>query len=361
MTDADTPEPNRVRDFVASYQEREYRRLAGEMGLGNDPRAAFEKLTGAIDAPPGDFEHPSLHRAMLVTFDLMQRELDSLGMARLPSPWLATLASGDVNARIVEEARTRSKVMFFEHGLFLYFRDIAKLAAWAAPPLSDAQLFDDETLARLEPRYMRPFQSTGYFAGTLLAYAASGTPLASGAPIPEPTHNLNLAIVLLNHMERFVMAHEIAHLVRGHLDEAPSPQQEFEADASSLMLITLLSERRHGSWAMGYWAAELALVAMNFLYRAVGLMEFGPVPLSWISKTHPDPMARREAMRGIWLEPRMPPAGVLAARGVCAMTEALFESLWEFASAAMTLEHQRGARAAASWKNIATYIHPTEA
>ena len=361
MTDATTPEADRVRDFVASYQEREYRRLAGEMGLGNDPRAAFEKLTGARDASPGDFEHPALRRAMLVTFDLMQRELDALDMQRLPSPWLATLASGDVNARIIEEARTRTKVMFFEHGLFRYFFDIAKLTAWVAPPLSVAQLGDDEALARLRPSHMMPPQATAYFAGTLFAYAASGTPMATASPIPEPAHNQKLAIVLLNHMERFVMAHEIAHLVRGHLDEEPAPRQEFEADASSLMLVTLLSEQRHGSWAIGYWASELALVAMNFLYRAVGLVEFGAVRLAWASKTHPDPLARREALRGIWLEPRMPPAGVLAARGVCGMTEALFQRLWEFAAAALVLEHQRGTRAAASWKNIASYIQPSEA
>ena len=360
MWDASTPEADRVRDFVASYQEREYRRLAGAMGLGNDPRAAFEKLTGTRDAGSGGFEHPALHRAMLVTFDLMQREMEALDMERLPSPWLATLATGDVNARIVAEARTRAKVMFFEHGLFRYFFDIAKLAAWAAPPLSDAQLSDDAALARLQPRHTMPPQASSYFVATLFAYAASGTPMASASPIPDPGHNQSLAIMLLNHMERFVMAHEIAHLVRGHLDEAPAPRQEFEADASSLMLVTLLAERHHRSWALGYWASELALVAMNFLYRAVGVVEFGPVRLGWASKTHPDPLARREALRGIWLEPRMPPAGVLAARGVCGMTEALFQRLWEFAVGVLALEHQRGARAAASWKNIATYIRPLE-
>lgn len=298
---------------------------------------------------------------MLATFDLMQRELDALDMERLPSPWLATLATGDVNVRIIEEARTRTKVMLFEHGLFRYFFDIARLTAWAAPPLSDAQLRDDEALARLQPRYTMPPQASSYFAATLFAYAASGTPMASASPIPEPAHNQTLAIVRLNHMERFVMAHEIAHLVRGHLDEAPAPRQEFEADASSLMLVTRLSEQRHGSWAIGYWASELALVAMNFLYRAVGLVEFGPVRLAWVSKTHPDPLARRESLRGIWHEPRMPPAGVLAARGVCGMTDALLQRLWEFGTAALALEHQRGARAAASWKNIATYIQPAEA
>ena len=194
MTDATTPEADRVRDFVASYQEREYRRLAGEMGLGNDPRAAFEKLTGARDASPGDFEHPALRRAMLVTFDLMQRELDALDMQRLPSPWLATLATGDINARIIEEARSRTKVMFFEHGLFRYFFDIAKLTAWVAPPLSVAQLGDDEALARLRPSHMMPPQATAYFAGTLFAYAASGTPMATASPIPAPEHSEDLAI-----------------------------------------------------------------------------------------------------------------------------------------------------------------------
>lgn len=371
MMDAVTAWPRPVRDFVASYQEREYRRLAVEMGLGNDPRAAFEQLTTGrapfhfekghgMGEGPAPFEHPDLHRAMVTTFEVLQGELDALGFVKLPTPYLATLATGDVNARVIEEAKTRTKVMFFEHGIFRFLFDIAKLTAWAAPPLSETQLSDDEALARLHPKYTMPLQASQYFAATLFAYATSGSPMASATPIPEPQHNLNLSILLLNHMERFVMVHELAHLKRGHLEQAPTPAQEFEADANSLGVVTTLAQRYHGSWAIAYWASELVLVALNLLYRAVGLMAFGPCRLSWVSPTHPDPLARRDLLRGIWLEPHVPPAGVDAARGVCAMTEALFQSLWELSNWMLAIEYSKGARTAATWKNIVAYIKPTE-
>jgi hypothetical protein len=255
-----------------------------------------------------------------------------------------------VNARITEEPRTRAPIIFFEHGLFRFLYDFAKLTAWATLPLSPKQLSDDSALANLARRYTMPFQASEFFAASLYAYVVSGSPISTSSPIPEPTDNLPVSIVLLNHMERFVIAHELAHIHEHHLEEPFAWQQEYEADALSLGLVSTLAHDNYGSWAIGYWACELVLIAFNFLYRAIGLLAFGPEKkLQWISKTHPDPLSRREHLRGIWLEPNVPEIGIAAARELCGMTEALFQRLWEISFPLLAISYQQGARPSPMW------------
>ncbi len=171
------------------------------------------------------------------------------------------------------------------------------------------QLSSDAELGRIPRKYTMPFAASGAFGAALYSYVVDGTVLASRSAIPRPVRNEGGAISLLNHMERFAMAHELAHIKADHLSGAATLEQEYEADALSLGLITTLAREDHGSWAVGYWACELELVALNLLYRALGVMAFGPVKLRWISTTHPDPLSRRERIRQIWLSPRVPADG----------------------------------------------------
>ena len=228
--------------------------------------------------------------------------------------------------------------------------------AWAAPPLSLQQLSDDGALGRIPHSYTMPPQSSQYLAQALSSYAVNGTRPITVAPLPDPPHNTALAIVLLNHMERFVMAHELAHLDRNHLSKAQTPEMEYEADALAVVLVTSLARAHHGSWAIGFWASELALLALNFLYRAIGIFTFGPEKLAWTSSTHPDPLSRRQQIRQRWLDPRAPADGVAAARELSGMTESLLQRLWEICLPAWALEYQRGARASPRWRKVADHL-----
>jgi hypothetical protein len=154
-------------------------------------------------------------------------------------------------------------------------------------------------------------------------------------------------------MERFVMAHELAHIRQQHINKPQTPDLEYEADALGVSLVTTLADIHHGSWAIGYWGCELAIVALHFLYRAIGLFTFGDDRLKWISKTHPDPLSRRENLRGIWLNKRSPEEGVAAAREVSGMMEALFTRLWELGMFVFLTEYQHGKRASPRWRKTA--------
>src|SRR5262252_5250563 len=130
--------------YVQDYQEREYLRLADALGL-NSAKSAYERITrrpmpaGPEQAQgtatlPTPYEDPNRYAVMTKTYDLLSREVDALGAPALPRPFLATLASGNVEANITEEPKTKTPIMFFEQGLFSYFHEMAKLVAWATPP-----------------------------------------------------------------------------------------------------------------------------------------------------------------------------------------------------------------------------------
>lgn len=356
-----------VLKFIRDRQEREYVRLADALKL-DSAKSAYEKTVNRPVSKeveqqyrsqplPTPFEDPYMYAILKNGFSAMSREVDLLKAPPLPHPVLATLPSGDVEARITEEPTTGTQIVFFEQGLFLFFYDFAKLMAWASPPLRDDQLNDDAALGQVPRKYTMPTATSAFFAGCLNAYAMSGSPLGSNTPIPEPTHNLALAIRLAEYMSRFVLAHELVHILAGHGGKH-TPELEYEADANSVLLVTTLADKFHGSWALGYWGAELALIALNFLYRAIAILTYGNDSVTWINPTHPDPLARRQNLRSIWLNPRSPKDGVAAARDMCGMTEALLQRLWELGSAVLLLEYQDGKRASPRWGKTGQYWKP---
>jgi len=355
LTGAPAIAPDAV-SFIRSEQERGYRNLAIKLGLGADPREAYARLSGKPVPPDSSFpyEDPQRIEILKIIFGSVQRALTAAGEAPFdPAPQFASLPTGDVNARVMPEPKTGIPVIFFEQGLFQYFYDFGQLVGWAAPPIPEDLLGDDEALSTMAHRYTMPFEASDSFVQSLCSYAFEGSPLVKAPRIAPPVHNMPLCIVLLNLMERFVVIHELSHIKLGHVKEAaPEPGHEFEADASSFWWGSYMARQDRLAWAMSYWACELALVAFNILYRAIAVAEFGGQMPAWVDRSHPDPMARRERLRLIWLDPRVPAAGVSAARGLCAMTEALVQRLWEFAAAGLLLARERGAGPSPMWRTL---------
>jgi len=358
--------PPEVQHFIRSEQERGYRSLALKLGLGADPQKAYERLTG----PPGSteshspYEDPRRFQLMNMILGSVQRAILSSGEPPLdPEPVFASLPSGDVNARVSIEPKTGIPVMFVEQGLFQYFYDFCHLIGWMVPPLTPRHLADDQAIIGMERRYTMPMGASASFIGSMGSYTFEGTPLRAGAQrVSRPDHNLQLCMILLTLMERFVLAHEMAHIKLGHLKDSPDADQEYAADAASLGLVLYMVPGEGVSWGIGFWACELALVAMNLLYRSIGIGEFGGSKLRWIDLSHPDPLKRRERLRTIWLEDRLPQDGIEAARVLCGMSDALIQRLWEMASAGLVLAHEeQNVRPSPMWRDLidATYA-PTK-
>src|SRR5262249_47778220 len=157
--------------------------------------------------------------------------------------------------------------------------------------------FDDAALRSMPQRYTMPPQSSEYLASLLMDYVASGTPHAR-VTLPPPRHNQFLVMNLLNECERFIMAHELAHLILGHSDRAPQNSQEYrelehEADALATRVLGSVGYEQKGTWAFSFWACDVTLSLFNLLDLALGFLHFGTIALDWISPTHPNPITRR--------------------------------------------------------------------
>src|SRR3979411_2032664 len=150
-----------ARTFVQNKQEDAYRALAAALGLGLAPKKAYEKLSpspGPLgDGRPGDFieearragiplrekdvaaikagltgmyrhyfslEPPTLYElqdryaSMVLTFDGLNQTLVTQEHSLAPPPLLASLPSGDINARLLFAPGTRTPILFFEQALF---------------------------------------------------------------------------------------------------------------------------------------------------------------------------------------------------------------------------------------------------
>ncbi len=353
--------PAEVQQLIRSEQERGYRNLALKLGLGADPQKVYERLTGTPVSPQSHspYEDPRRYQIMDVILGSIQRAMVSSGEPPLdPAPVYASLPTGNVHAQVSVEPKTGVPVMFMEQGLFRYFYDFCHLIGWAVPPLTPEQLADNQAIIAMVRRAVMPQEASASFINAMGSYTFNGSPLGTaGHLVPRPEHNLPLCMVLLTLMERFVLAHEMAHIKLGHLaaEHGPGqePDQEYQADAASLGLVLYMVPGEGVSWAIGFWACELALVAMNLLYRSIGIGQFGSPKLTWIDNSHPDPLKRRERLRTIWLEDWLPQDGIEAARVLCGMSDAIIQSLWKMASMELWWAHDKNQlRPSPMWRDL---------
>ena len=226
---------------------------------------------------------------MSLTFGMLSKSLDKQGLSPNPTPLLATLPSGDVNAQIHIEPKTKVPIIFFEQGLFQFVYDFVMVVGWTMPTLSQQQLVDNSTLMRLSPNVHIPLQSAQFFYDLIFAYVANGNASTNTSYLSRPSHNLFITMLLLEDIELFFMAHEIAHLTRGHLSSDPSWRQEYEADEDALSLVSRRAFDSRGNWALAAWACDVVLHLLHLVGLAAATLEHGENALSWISKTHPSP------------------------------------------------------------------------
>jgi hypothetical protein len=343
--------PAPVSDVIRAQQKIAYTDLAMKLGYGPEPTAAFEAVN--LRKPDLEsvtpYENSQLIRLLTILYSIQNNHVEYRGGA----PAFASLPSGQPNAMVMIEPRTETPIIFFERGLFQYFYDFARVVAWGFPPLTNAHFQSTKSLASLPKRYTRPFESTGYFAALLHAYVVSGTPLMGQSPLPDPP-NEELAILLVNYLEQFVLAHEFAHVTerhamlqkKGHALES----LEFDADGIGLKTVSAVVRGEGHCWPLGPWAIDVALSALHLLDRAIIILTAGHTHVSWRGGTHPQPVVRREKLResAIDAAPRRLDARV--AKTLFSMTDAILGSLLEFSDAALMLSYHQGKRASPLWR-----------
>lgn len=380
----------KAREYVQDWQEKRWSRVGRRLGLGLDPRAAYDRLArrfvpvgnvsiAAMKAAgvgagltveewqyldkkiaethlrystlplPTSYEDPNRYATMAMAFDTVHDGVARSGRTLDANVLLATSPLGDLNAQLVVEPKTLVPIIFFNHGLFQFLFDFSLVTGWAIAPLSGADLRNDSTLLlRLQRLPSRPSDAPEYLYGLLSSYASEGSPRGRGSLIPHPADNLELVMRLISHMESFAIAHELAHV--NNMEKEPSPQDEFDADAYALDVVTTLAAGS-GSPALGYWACDLMLFAFDTFYRSLGLLAFPGRRLRWIRESHPDPFARRQNLRRIWLSRERGASG-RAGLQLAEMSDAVFQQLREVGELMWLAAQTQQLRPSPVWKEL---------
>lgn len=400
---------DKAREFVRNKQEDEYRSLAWALNLGDDPKKAYEKLSGPVmpgehassqrfiesmaaagifldeqgraDAhdvitdiyqrflslkAPTEYESQNWYSSMMLTFDSLEKALKTKGYRLDSVPLLASLPTGDVNARISAVPSTGDPVLFFEQGLFRFFGDFTKVVSWCFPPMSPLEVYGDKAIRRMDTHYTMPFKASEDFIMVLGSYVGSGSTTSISHLIHEAPYNRMLASSLLQAMEWFIMGHELGHLVLGHQDASnftddPNTlwEREYAADLFGVELVMEIAKNNGTHWTFNYWACDVALTLFMYLFQAIEFLEFGKRQ-GWVSRTHPDPESRRRRLRETvhyekfgwkdFLRSRLRLG--TAAGALCGMSSALLQRLFGMMMIELMVRHRQNVRPSPIWKNL---------
>jgi hypothetical protein len=149
---------------------------------------------------------------------------------------------------------------------------------------------------------------------------------------------------MLDSAELFVMGHEYAHVIQGHLSEEHVPHsglgddveilphqigQEFEADILGLKLSIESMVRKHGVDAsLAFFGVYLLFSAIELIDRAIDVLVPGLAPSSSEHETHPPPDMRREYLN-IYLTQGVGEQAGGAARRLGEQVHYALDALWE--------------------------------
>jgi hypothetical protein len=387
-----------ARAFIESTQERFYTRLAIARGWDPDPRQAHRRFT-ALGAPTNipteplkkalrhesipaadwaafdetvkrqfaqyqavisasPYEDPVFFPMISMIFERVYRALEDVGFGVAHQPLIATLPSGHVNALSWPVPDTPLRAIFFEQGLFRYMHHMSIAAGWALPRVPLAALTADAVLLQLPSRHEIPIEASEIFGGMLVSYTSNGAPPPGEGAVPMPQDNLAIVVSLLNFMEEFVLAHELAHVMNRDAERLESGavshwDAEYQADRLAAHVVTALACRAGHAFGVAFAGCDLALTVLHYLDVALATLQYGAKPFTWISSTHPDALSRRDALHSCLddMTPPDAPAAADAARMVCRLTDVILGRLWRLTAPGLILAFEGGTRPSSIWRD----------
>ena len=338
---------DRAISVVSEWQERAYGELAEDLGFGWDPLRAFQELSPP-QAPAGDYRlsvarlRDSFGRNYLPTFDWQQVEkywdeykrnyyyvnlptkyenpnIYSNALANLTAltsaikqampghldkvPIIASLPSGELNAKIRAIRGTNEVVILLQQGLASFLYHFSNIVACFIPSDLIKSRTPVPSMEHGNPGDVNHVTyATRYLVKLITAYVVEGNLyLLGGDPELRGRALYNQGIIGIS-MRQFPICHELMHLVNGHLSDKnlskdKAWEREFLADQEGSTFVAALSDGAdRGSPATSVWACSLALAGFQMLEEWVAYLNTG----SWVipeNATHPSHRQRRENLR----------------------------------------------------------------
>lgn len=350
--------------------------LATEFGRPAGPEELDEYrslLTAETSERPTRYENPLTFSTMKDLTGKIEGVIADNAIDMPVRPRFGTLASGQVNAMTIA-VPGGGHLVVLERQLLTFANLISKAIALALPVTSRAPdgtvgfgLSPDQVIAHLDADPTAVLR----FAETVVAYVMYGRPTAAPSYILDRVEYQRLASTFRDSLELFVVGHEYAHVLAGHVGAGGRPArglsagslavtevdygwlQEFEADITGARLGAAAMQRSDQVGpGFAFSGSEIYFCAMDVMDRAVSLLQFGDESARRLG-THPPSDLRREMLRFsvTKLGPEELATEVL---DMGRTIQAIIDVLWDRTRVAMESFHRAGERPAPMWTRALT-------
>jgi hypothetical protein len=198
------------------------------------------------------------------------------------------LATGGMNASTSKIPKADNLYLITYHDQILHVASslctaVADSVSSTTMPSGEVDLRLDIDIAQL-PTAIN-LRTADYFTEAVIKFAATGN-LSDIHPLPLDPGHTQLAEALITSIEYFIVGHEYAHIILGHLsdtgpkDDAPTAEveaiqwdNEFNADAVGLMLALTAAEQF--DYATSFAAVGIFFETLDVVDRAVSLLQTG--------------------------------------------------------------------------------------
>lgn len=189
---------------------------------------------------------------------------------KTPLPWLDTLGIGHVNASV--KAFGGEYVLVFQSGTKAFTNLVSKVLIGVWKEFSRIVHGHPELTAPDHIRkVLQDIDATQAFGTLLHAYLFLGHPVA-GTLVLLDERSANVASHLETAMDRFIVGHEYAHVLRGH-HPGDEHQYENELEADSIGLALMLESMQEWDNVISFCGAYLIVVLHDIIMRAVSKIQ----------------------------------------------------------------------------------------
>jgi len=363
--------PDRIDPAVAKDFGNRFLRdsLIPEQGQDPQMRALVERMTAqSVD---------DMYSEMLAG---MQDNIEKTAAARIEGidlaprrPLIGHLRTGQLNAvSMLVPAHSGAYLVLFEDQMALFVFTLSNAVAWAIPhgPADANGRMEFKIGVRdVTERIEANPEVAGRFANIIITYADTGSLAQAGLHLMPPGY-FRLSSQLQIALVYFVLGHEYAHILLGHLDTARkgvlpateaealeySWQQELSADRMGMVLsINACIEHNSMDIYNGFLGIGLYFDALDVMDRAVSLLQTGDENARQLG-SHPPSDLRKQRLRDFL--PQLgggEPANAERVETALALAEVqgeIIRLLWERTRPILLELHRSGVQADPRWLTI---------
>jgi hypothetical protein len=291
-------------------------------------------------------------------------------------PLVGYLKTGQLHAVSMRvPARSDAYLVLLHDQMMSFAHQLSRAVTWAiphGPPDADGMFTFNMSVRDVTERIETNPEVVGRFADIVVTYASTGNLRQVDYLAVTPIY-ARLGGMLRTSLEYFIMGHEYAHILLGHLDTAAvskgvlpgatefeslvySWAHEFNADLLGMMLsINAEIERNSGSIDTCFAGISLFFDALDVMDRAVALLQTGDENARQLG-SHPPSELRKQRLRDFL--PKMcenDPARAEEAAAALFRAEIqgeVIRLLWERTRPILQDLHRCGVSAASTWRTI---------